>query len=174
MRGRRGEALRLEELDRRHEPGLVAMATELRETGDGSLGALLDDPEAFFRRVERFARGRRLPADRVPQTEFVLLRGARVLGVVRVRHRLVPALHRDGGHIGYEVRPSERGKGYGTALLALALEEARRMGLERVLLTAETTNTRSLRVIERNGGVPDGEAISPRTGRRMLRYWIAL
>lgn len=150
------------------------MAEEFRKSGDGAIGLVLEDPEAFFARVERLARGRRLPANRVRQTEFVLLRGERALGVVRVRHRLVPALHRDGGNVGYEVRPSERGRGYGTSILALALDEARRIGLGRVLLTAEPANVRSLRVIERNGGVPDGEATSPVTGRRMLRYWIEL
>jgi predicted acetyltransferase len=43
-----------------------------------------------------------------------------------------------------------------------------------VLLTAAAGNPASLRVIEANAGVADGEAISPISGERMLRYWIDL
>jgi len=80
----------------------------------------------------------------------------------------------DGGNIGYEVRPSERRRSVGRELLRLTLDEARRIGLRRVLLTTEPTNLGSIGVILANGGVFTDTSISPNTGRKMNRYWVTL
>jgi len=57
------------------------------------------------------------------------------------------------GHIGYSIRPSERGKGYGNAILRLVLEKAKGYGLSEVLLQCNEKNIASQKVIENNGGV---------------------
>ena len=89
-----------------------------------------------------------------------------------LRRRLSPALHLDGGHIGYHVRPSLRGRGYATAILSRTLREARHIGIRSVLLTVADTNLASIRVIEKNRGVFERVTISPRSGDTMHRYWI--
>jgi len=81
-------------------------------------------------------------------------------------------LLRDGGNIGYIVRPSMRGQGIATEMLALVLDEARQSGLKNVLLTTDTTNEESRNVIERNGGVLDPVKVDP--AQDWLRYWIPL
>ena len=78
----------------------------------------------------------------------------------------------EGGHIGYAVRPSARGRGVATHLLALTLLEARRRGLSRVLLTCDDDNRASARVIEKNGGREIEPTISPRSGKVVRRFWI--
>jgi len=77
-----------------------------------------------------------------------------------------------GGHIGYGIRPSERQKGYATTGLQLALEEARKRGLDQVLLTCGVDNLASRRVILANGG----QEIEPtvRNGRETRRFIISL
>ena len=72
---------------------------------------------------------RNLRPDRVGADYYWLVDDERALfiGEVCVRHRLNDALLRRGGHIGYGVRWSEWNRGYGTRLLALALEKAREM-----------------------------------------------
>src|SRR5262245_16021702 len=165
---------RLEPIGRAHSEALVEMAREFHAEGDPRLDPVLADIDAFFDRTQRFRLGQGLPEDRVQQTHYLLFAGPRLLGGARLRHRLIPPLLLDGGNIGYEIRKSERGKGYGTHILALMLAEARRIGLERVFLTAAHANVASRRTIERNGGVPAGESISPITGERMARYWIRL
>ncbi len=104
------------------------------------------------------------PADRVPCTTLWLVEGDEYLGRISVRHRLTPALTRLGGHIGYDVRPSARRRGYATAMLRDALPVANRLGIDPALLTCDADNVASRKVIEHNGGVLQDE----RNG--ILRY----
>jgi predicted acetyltransferase len=93
------------------------------------------------------------PAGRVPQTEYWLIVNGSYAGEIRIRHHLVDELKRFGGHIGYEVRPSMRRRGYGTLQLKLALQKVKHnLGLERVLITCDDDNIGSQRIIEHNGG----------------------
>ena len=97
----------------------------------------------------------------------------RILGGSEVRGRDTPFLIYEGGHIGYEIRPSERRKGYGTLILALTLQKAREMGFKRVMLSCEPGYLPSVRVILKNGGKYENTVISHR-GRPKARYWIDL
>ena len=74
----------------------------------------------------------------------------------------------DGGHIGYGVRPSARGRGVATAALRLCLAEARARGILRVLLVCDADNPPSRRTILAAGGVLEN---APGT---IERYWIDL
>jgi len=56
------------------------------------------------------------------------------------------------GHIGYAIVPWKRNRGYATKALGLMLREARREGLEEVMITTDPGNQASRRVIEANGG----------------------
>jgi predicted acetyltransferase len=79
-----------------------------------------------------------------------------------------------GGHIGYDVRPSERRRGYGNQILRMTLDKARDLGLKQVLVTADSPNGASWRIIEKNGGVLHGEASSQHMGQLLRKYWIEL
>jgi len=87
---------------------------------------------------------------------------------------LTSELERLHGHTGYEIRPSQRGRGYGTAILKLALPKAKEIGLNRVLLTCDETNIASRKIIEKNGGVLETKEENPATGVDKLRFWISL
>ena len=52
------------------------------------------------------------------------------------------------GHIGYDIAPSFRGRGYGKQMLKFALIEAKKLGITKVLITANEDNYASRRVIE--------------------------
>lgn len=130
---------------------------------------------ALVKRLSDMEQGINLPDWAVPWTTFWLIRNnTDIIGEVRLRHHLTPALEQIGGHIGYMIRPSERRKGYGTRILAMVLDEARAMGLTRVLLTCDPNNTASWRIMERNGGVKGADSADPKTGRMTSRYWIEL
>jgi len=133
------------------------------------------DFSAYVLKLVKHSGGIELAAGPVLQTTFWLVRdGRRILGQSELRQRLTPALEVEGGHIGYSIRPSERRKGYGTRILALTLEKARRTGLERVLVTCDTDNIASAKIIKKNGGKFAGESISPQSGKPVSRYWIEL
>jgi predicted acetyltransferase len=149
-----------------------ALANEFLAEGDPRYQDAAQDVAAFLETCRDHSAGRNLPGDWVPQTTFWLVRDAqRILGCSRLRHRLTPYLAKQGGHIGYDVRPSERRKGYGTHLLRLTLVEAQRIGLTRVLVTADETNVPSWRIIEKNGGEYEPEVL-PGALAVLRRYWI--
>lgn len=75
------------------------------------------------------------------------------LGGIRIRHHLTAYLREVGGHIGYDVRPSRRREGHATRMLRAALPHAYALGITSALITCDTDNVASRRVIEANGGV---------------------
>jgi len=150
------------------------MAEEFATQGDDRFRALLDDPFRYLQAACRDEIGLQPDSARVGQTHFLLFSGRRLLGGSRLRYRLLPSLLLDGGHIGYEIRPSERGRGHAKTILRLTLQEARWIGLRRILLTAASQNPASIRVIESAGGRPEGTSISPISQEVMRRFWIDL
>jgi hypothetical protein len=61
------------------------------------------------------------------------------------------------GHIGDGIRPSERRKGYATAMIGLALKEAKKLGIRRVLMVCDKDNIGSAKSIINNGGILENE-----------------
>jgi len=110
----------------------------------------------------------------LPQEHYWLVDNRRIVGTARLRCRLNDALMHEGGHIGYEVRRSDRGKGYATLILKRMLEKARDLGLKRVLVTCDKDNAASARTIQKNGGTLENEVVSNRSGKMVQRYWIKL
>ena len=128
---------------------------------------------AYLRKMDSYTRGEGLPSGFVPYHTFWLVQDeTRILGELRLRHDLTKELAIEGGHIGYNIRPSERRKGYGKLQLRLGLEKARELGLTRVLVTCNDNNQASARIIEANGGVLSGRGISPDSGAIVRQYWI--
>ena len=112
---------------------------------------------------------------RVPDSVFFCLDCDRniFVGAVGIRHYLNDDLLYTGGHIGDGIRPSERRKGYATAMIALALDECRKLGITRVLMTCDKDNIGSAKSIMNNGGVLENEVINEE-GVPEQRYWIDL
>lgn len=110
----------------------------------------------------------------VPDSVFFCLDDEtnRFVGAVDIRHQLNALLLRGGGHIGDGVLPSERRKGVATRMIAMALEECRRLGIEHVLMVCDKNNVASARSIQKNGGVLENELDDG--GTMIQRYWIDL
>jgi predicted acetyltransferase len=132
----------------------------------------LVDFASYVERTQLEQQGRR--AGRVPCSHFWLLDGSLVVGTSRVRHRLTPYLEQEIGHIGYDVRPSQRGRGHGTTLSRLTLERARELGLTGVWIICDSDNQASVLVAERCGAALHEEVLSSLTDAPIRRYWAAL
>jgi|GEM_PF-393209 predicted acetyltransferase len=108
------------------------------------------------------------------------------LGQLSIRPDLCTAyLITYGGHIGYSIRPSKRQQGLGKKILQLGLQESRRLGLKKILVTCDSDNLASKKIIEHNGGRFErsmkmdaksfkSEGRKPRDEIAKLRYWIDL
>jgi predicted acetyltransferase len=59
-------------------------------------------------------------------------------------------------------------------MLALALDKARALSLERVMLPVEGENLASMRVIIKNGGMLERVGAVQGSGEAVSIYWIAL
>jgi predicted acetyltransferase len=113
-----------------------------------------------------------LPDDQVPYHTYWLIDHDAMVGVARIRPVLTPISERDDGHIGYDIAPSQRRKGYGTALLRLVLREARQHGLSTIILTCLSSNLASRKIIEKCGGVLLEVVADGETGQPLCRYKI--
>ena len=135
-----------------------------------------EDPSQWLAHVRALENEDTCPAHLVTATLYVAKREgeSRIVGMIDLRHRLNDFLAEYGGHIGYSVRPDERRKGCASRMLALVLQEARKRGLSRVMVTCDTDNEASRRVILRNGGVFHSNAWLEDEKATISRYWIEL
>ena len=128
------------------------------------------DFDCYISRLERDK-----PQDgMVPDSTFFCFDDERniMVGAVNIRHYLNDYLLKYGGHIGDGIRPSERRKGYATKMIALALDECRKLGLQRVLMVCDRDTVGSAKSIINNGGVLENEV--EKDGVVEQRYWIEL
>jgi predicted acetyltransferase len=157
----------------------LSLLAEFRERGESLIPFPLrfptDDFPAFLERLEKCAAGLDLEKGFVPHQTFWLVgEGNQVLGVSNLRYGLTEALRKDGGHIGYGIRPSARRRGFATLILRETLAKARERGISRALLTAYRGNIGSVTAILRNGGVFESEELLPGHTDLMQRFWIPL
>ena len=103
----------------------------------------------------------------VPAIQLVAFSGkGQALGFLNLRLRLNNFLLEKGGHIGYSIRPSERGKGYAKETLSQGLQVAKDKNIKKALVTCSVNNPASRAVILANGGLIE----DVRNG--VERYWI--
>jgi len=136
--------------------------------------AATEDFGRFVEKRKAMMEGKELPTGWVPVSDYWLIDNGEYIGRVSVRHLLNDNLLNIGGHIGYDIRPSQRHKGYGKKILELALPKAKELDIIRVLVTCDETNEASRKIIEANGGVFEDKRPNPEGGPEKLRYWIQL
>lgn len=109
----------------------------------------------------------------VPSHTYLAVRKSdkKIVGIIDLRHHINhPILGTWGGHCGYTVRPSERGKGYAKEMLRLNILNARKIGISKLLITCHVNNIASEKTILANGGV--FEKIIDVDGTKIKRFWI--
>lgn len=152
---------------------IYEMIQEIPESENGyqnnAKGKTFDEFKLFIKkRYEESLATELVDGWKVPSTKYWLYVDGKPVGMGDIRHFLTPALREAGGNIGYSIRPSERGKGYGFKLLELLLSECAKMGMEKVLITIKQSNSPSIRVAEKNGGLRAGE------NEERIFFWVPL
>ena len=167
--------LHLAVMSHEHRARFEAMLDEYRAAGEAGLytgfyESAWDGYDAYRSTLERLSRGAWPIPEIVPGETLFVMHGDRIVGEVYLRFRLTPALEENGGNVGYQIRPSDRRRGYGTEALRLALRRLREVGLSEALITCDDGNAASIRVIEKCGG----RRIEDSRLRGKRRYIVAL
>ena len=150
---------------------ILSMVAEFEETQSAHDGGFWDAEafvyEAWLESNRDMEMGLGIPEGWVPAVQLVAFaRDGQAVGFLNLRLRLSAYLLEEGGHIGYSIRPSERGKGYAKEALHQGLQVAKEKNIHRALVTCSTENPASRAVILANGG----QFEDVRNGTE--RYWI--
>ncbi len=85
---------------------------------------------------------------------FFLVNDTEILWALQIRHHInTPNLLENWWHIGYGIAPKHRRKWYATQMLKLWLLEAKKLWLDKVMISCNIDNVWSRKVIENNSWV---------------------
>lgn len=116
-------------------------------------GMSFSEFQSWLAQQEHWDKGELLPKGYVAQSIYWLYDDTRPVGIGKIRHELTVESRKNGGNIGYAISRAYRGKGYGSELLRLLLKEAKRLGVNEIILTIDKVNIASKSVCEKNGGI---------------------
>ena len=173
--------LYLREINENDKEELLAMFDEIRNSNDyekfeGLSNFKKYNNDNFYEIFDDLDENKIIKTIRpelVNQTSFILIdEDNHIYGGTNIRHELNDSLLKHGGHIGYLIRPSERGKGYAKLMLKLALEKCKEFNIPKVLITCREENKASAKVIENNGGIYENSLYADEKDETYRRYWI--
>lgn len=121
--------------------------------GSGGLDRYINNYEDWIEKLEEDYK--RIPTEeKVPARTYFLVRenDNKIIGTINIRLALNERLTKFGGHIGYGIRPTERGKGYNKINLYLGLKVCAKYGIDEVFMDADLENTASWKTMEALGG----------------------
>ena len=121
--------------------------------GTGGLQRYLDNYEGWLEKLEEDYT-RQPSEEKVPARTYFFVRESdnKIIGMINIRLALNESLKKYGGHIGYSIRPTERGNGYNKINLYFGLKVCKEYGIEEVFMDADKDNSASWKTIESLGG----------------------
>ncbi len=170
--------MKLEIASRQPPKELAALLEDLGEGENGFGGTAVPKGiltlEDYLEYCHRTNDHRNLQPGHIPRSFFWFLDDeGEAIGIVRMWHYLNESLKDRTGHISYYIRSDQRGKGYGSEALRLALRELEKVGEKRALIVTDLDNEPSTKVILANDGKL--ESIGQGSNKKKFgRYWIEL
>lgn len=163
----------LVEPDRKYQKSFENYAMSYKKANDEyyfiKYKKALENFDEHLKELHNHSKGIDVPRDWVATSTFWLIDNDEVVGVVRVRHQEIECA----GHIGYDISPCYRNKGYGTQILKLALEKAAEIGIKEVIVTCSIENTASRKIIEKNNGELLGTVFDEEDNENLYKYRIS-
>ena len=166
--------MRLIELKSDLKEAFLDFANDYENSGENRYLTAKNHFDEFLEKLITGKKKENLPPEFVPGIQYFMVDGKRILGSIRFRFYLNNNLEKEGGHIGYDIRPSERRRGYGTLILKLVLEKVIEKDLKEILITCDSDNIGSKRIIEKNGGIFIDEVFIDISKKNVSRFKIIL
>lgn len=168
--------MKIEQISLKHKNQILEMCTEYNLNNEDYNGAFfindITDYEEKIKELDNASKGILDNPSFVPYTCYVFIIEDKIVGVGSIRHYLNDYLKNYGGHIGYSIRPSERKKGFGKMALNLLLKEIAKKDIKEVIVTCNSNNIGSQKVIEGNNGILVSEL--EQNGKIIYKYNINL
>lgn len=144
--------------------------------GSGALDGYLENStyEEWMKKVYADIDIANIPQPRVPALTYFYVRedDDKIVGMINIRLALNEFLKKEGGHIGYCIRPTERQKHYATDMLKNALKVCDTLGIKEVVLTCDKSNVASANVIKNCNGELTEEFYSDTFKEEIQKYII--
>lgn len=120
--------------------------------GSGALDGYLEKStyEEWIKKVLADMDIANIQQPRVPALTYFYVREEddKIIGMINLRLALNDFLKKEGGHIGYCIRPTERQKHYATDMLSEALKIYDILGMKEVIVSCDKSNAASAHVIK--------------------------
>jgi predicted acetyltransferase len=169
--------MELIELTNEYFNDFLKMAQEFDAESDNRYSKHVKDKISFEQYIEylgKFKNIETVPDGFVQSYTFFAVDEKKLIGAIRYRPKINDGLLLEGGHIGYDVRPTFRNLGYASAMLKIIIEKIKPTHEGKILITCDSNNLVSEKVILKNHGILENETISQRTGKKIKRFWIEL
>lgn len=147
--------------------------------GRGSIDPLINaieenNVDEYLHKLSDFEKGKNLKPGYVSGTTFWLMDGDEWIGAFNIRHSLTKSLEQLGGHIAANISPRYRGKYSSFVGIKMCLAEAKKLGLNRVLMTCDVKNIASYKAIMGLLKMYGGEQIADSEGDTYYqhRVWV--
>lgn len=134
----------------------------------------IKNPIIFVKTIKAKNKGKGLAPNQLPFMRFWLIDGDEYIGTLRLSTHISPKMKYREGNIGYQIRPSQRKKGYGYKILRLGLNKARKIGLKKLHINCSKDNIASRAIIEKNGGRLISVKNQPHSDTSSLHYIVDL
>lgn len=130
--------------------------------------------DTIFTDYENNEKGINLPKGFIPSATFWLVDNGEYIGTANIRLGLTDALKYFGGNVGFIVKKSARGRGYGEIIAKLSIEKARELLGCPVLVTCFKDNLAATKNVEKCGVISKSEEVITEAGKTgmAVKYWL--
>ena len=167
-------AIRLVPSGLRYNKEILEMLEKMSKDKDGPLrsyGAITRVTiMGFLQRLYNHALGINMQEGDVQVLSFWVYDAKALIGMAKLRMGLTPTIEKQGGSLGYYIKPEYRNKGYVPLIVNQLVEEGKKRGLKQILMTARYDDFAMIEMIVNNGGIEEPSDEDNET----LRFWINL
>ena len=150
-----------------HLGSYTEFLSECFESGILKYESALQDSKEYLERAILHSEGKELPEGMPRTSTYLCLEGNEILGAIRYRHETTEYIERVIGHVGYETKPTARGKGVAKFMLSWVQGNVL---IDNCIVTCEVGNVASKIVIERCGAKYLNQIFSPEKGNEVMRF----